>query len=88
MSIIARNSLSAPESGVAAFAFALYAALGRAGAGGLDTSSPSSSEMTIPLLTRAALLDSVRMHDSLSRALAVSSSESEGFKVGFLSMES
>ena len=86
MSIIARKSLSASVSGVAAFAFALYAALGRAGGtGGFDSSS-SSSEMTTPLLTRAALLGSVRVDDDgLARSLVLSSSESESLMVGFLS---
>ena len=85
MSIIARNSLSASVSGVAAFTFALYAALGRAaGAGGSDSSS-SSSEMTMPLLTRAALFGSVCLDDDgFARSLVLSSSESESLTVGFL----
>jgi hypothetical protein len=89
MSIIARNSFSAAESGVAAFAFALYAALGRGGGGGGDgfggTSSSSSSEMTIPLLTREVVLDSVRLDDDFERAPALPSSESESFDVDFVS---
>jgi hypothetical protein len=80
MSIIARNSFSAAESGGAAFAFALYAALGRGG-----TSSSSSSEMTIPLLTRAVLLDSVRLDSDFERAPALPSSESESLEVDFVS---
>jgi len=86
MSIIAHNSFSASVSGVAAFAFALYAALGRVGgAGGFDSSS-SSSEMTTPLLTRAAVLGSVRVDDDgFARSLVLSSSESESLMVGFLS---
>jgi hypothetical protein len=88
MSIIARNSFSAAESGVAAFAFALYAALGRGGGGGDGfggTSSSSSSEMTIPLLTRAVVLDSERLDDDFERAPALPSSESESFDVDFVS---
>jgi hypothetical protein len=87
MSIIARNSFSAAESGVAAFAFTLYAALGRGGGGdGFGgTSSSSSSEMTIPLLTRAVVLDSVRLDDDFERAPALPSSESESFDVDFVS---
>lgn len=73
-----------------AFAFVLYAALGRAGgAGGFDSSS-SSSEMTTPLLTRAALLGSVSVRvvgDGFARSLVLSSSESESVMVGFLSTE-
>ena len=87
MSTIARNPFSALVSKVAAFAFAFYVALGRVGgAGGFDSSS-SSSEMITPLLTRAALLGSVRVDDDgFSRSLVLSSSESESLTVGFLSM--
>jgi len=43
--------------------------------------------MITPLLTRAALLGSVRVDDDgFSRSLVLSSSESESLTVGFLSM--
>lgn len=79
MSIIACSS----GSGEAGFAFALYAALARGGFGACASSS-SSSEMTIPLLTRAVLLGSVRLDDDdgFVRAPVLSSSESESFRVG------
>ena len=56
--IIDHDSFSASISGVVAFAFALYATLGRDG--GFDSSS-SSPKMTTRLLTHAALLGLIRV---------------------------
>ena len=86
ISIIARSSFSAsgsPEeaSFVFVFAFDLYAALVR-GAGFGTSSSSSSSEITTPLLTRAALLVSVRLDARVLEVADSSSSESEGFNIG------
>src|SRR5260221_1588400 len=78
MSIIAHNSFSASVSGVAAFAFALYTALGRVSGTGGFNSSPLSSEMTMPLLMRAAFLGSVRVDDDgFPCSLVLSLSESK-----------
>lgn len=80
MSIIARNSFSASVFEEAT----LYAALVRGG-GGFGASESSSSEMTTPFLTCAALLGSVRLEGGFARSLALSCSESESFNVDFLS---